>query len=111
MIKAPTSNALPEPEVIDEADEFQEVAPEKAPDWIEGSWVVDSEEGMIRITIHGNHIAEASGGETSHGTFYYEKGCLFCDFGKGEVEVRKLDLENERIDAGDGMWMEKREFY
>ena len=94
--------------VVRDADEFVEIHPEPIPEWLEGTWRVETEYGVITITIHGNKIAEESGGEISRGTFYYKEGRLFCDFGDGELAVRRLNMKRKCIDAGDGMLMEKQ---
>lgn len=94
--------------VVRDADEFVEIHPEPIPDWLEGAWRVETNYGVITITIHGNKIAEESGGEISRGTFYYKQGKLYCDFGDGELSVRPLDMKRKCIDAGDGMFMEKQ---
>ncbi|MBR5698844.1 MAG: hypothetical protein IKX44_09545 [Prevotella sp.] len=94
--------------VVRDVDEFVEIHPEPIPDWLEGAWRVETDYGVITITIHGNKIAEESGGEISRGTFYYRQGTLYCDFGDGELAKRHLDMKRKRIDAGEGMLMEKQ---
>ena len=88
-------------------DEFEEVHPEKAPEWIQGSWSVHTDYGPITITIKGNHIAETEDGETSYGTYYYQNHRLHCDFQHSSVMIFKLDEKKQRIDAGKGMLMDK----
>ena len=88
-------------------DEFEEVHPERAPEWIQGSWSVHTAYGLITITIRGNHIAETEDGETSYGTYYYQDHNLHCDFQHGSVMIFKLDEKNQRIDAGKGLLMDK----
>lgn len=94
--------------VVRDVDEFVEIHPEPIPDWLEGAWRVETNYGVITITIHGNKIAEESGGEISRGTFYYKQGKLYCDFGDGELAIRRLNMKRKCIDAGDGMLMEKQ---
>lgn len=93
-----------------EEDEFVEVRPERPPQWLQGSWTVDTPEGPINIFIKGNHIAESFKGETQSGTFYYADGKLFCNFGNNEETVRLVNLQRQQIDAGGGLLMEKRDY-
>jgi len=101
-------NELGDGAVVSDSKELVKIDPEPIPDWLEGAWRVETDYGVITITIHGNHIAEESGGETSQGTFYYKKGKLYCDFGDGEPAIRELNMKRKCIDAGDGMLMEKQ---
>ena len=89
---------------------FAGINAEKAPKWLEGNWAVTTRNGSITITIRGNKIAESSNGQHSSGTFIYERGKLHCDFRDGEDNVRKVDEQNHRIDAGDGAWMHKTDY-
>lgn len=82
---------------------------EKAPSWIQGNWFVDTEYGGVSIKIDGDNVAETSGGETAYGKFKYQNYHLYCDFGNNDKMTYRLDVENHRIDAGDGMWMHKTE--
>jgi len=104
-----TYTAVGEGESTSEKDQFEEVKPQQPPEWLQGSWAVTTPYGSITTTIRKNHIAETSGGESNHGTFYYQDGKIYCDFGDGEESVRRLDLKNHRLDAGEGMWMHKIE--
>ncbi|MCR5130169.1 MAG: hypothetical protein K6C10_01740 [Prevotella sp.] len=101
-------NELGDGAVVSDAKVFVKDNPEPTPEWLEGAWRVETEYGVITITIHGNQIAEESGEEISRGTFYYKKGKLYCDFGDGEPEIRDLNMKRKCIDAGDGMLMEKQ---
>jgi hypothetical protein len=98
------------PEGAGDEDEFTEVRPEEPPQWLQGSWTVETSEGPINIFIKGNHIAESFKGETQSGTFYYSEGKIYCNFGKNEESIRLVDLQHQRIDAGGGLLMEKRDF-
>lgn len=89
---------------------FAGINAEKAPKWLEGNWAVTTRNGSITITIRGNKIAESSNGQHSSGTFIYERGKLHCDFRDGEDNVRRVDEQNHRIDAGDGAWMHKTDY-
>lgn len=93
-----------------DVDEFEVVRPEDPPTWLQGNWSVETSEGPINIFIKGNRISESFDGKTEHGTFYYSKGMIYCDFGNHEESVRKLDLSRERLEAGGGLWMEKSDF-
>lgn len=97
-------------ENLEDEDDFEEVNPEEPPQWLQGSWTVETPEGPINIFIKGYHIAESFKGETQSGTFYYSKGKLYCNFGKNEESIRMVDLQHQRIDAGGGLMMEKRDY-
>nr|WP_315346804.1 hypothetical protein [Hoylesella enoeca] len=90
-------------------DPFTEIHPEKAPDWIQGTWSVDTEFGHITVEIKGDRISETSDGETAHGRFYYEASRLNCDYGDGSIIIYKLDETRRLIDAGDGLFMHRVE--
>ena len=95
---------------ISDDSPFAGINAEKAPKWLEGNWAVTTRNGSITITIRGNKIAESSNGQHSSGTFIYERGKLHCDFRDGEDNVRRVDEQNHRIDAGDGAWMHKTDY-
>lgn len=86
---------------------------ETPPEWLEGTWEVKTSTGKIKIFIRGDKISELSGNdengfETSHGSFYYSKGILYCTFEDADIEeLRRIDTKRKRIDAGDGLWMTK----
>ncbi len=82
---------------------------EKAPQWIQGRWHVDTDFGGISLTIRGQYIVETSGGQTCSGKYRYQNHRLFCDYGDGKPFVYRLDEEKQRIDAGNGLMMEKAE--
>ena len=82
-------------------------APEKAPGWIQGNWHIETDYGGISLKIHGDQIAETSGGETAYGTYKYQAHRLYCDFGDNNEFVYKLVEESRQIDAGNGMLMRK----
>ncbi|MBR5656240.1 MAG: hypothetical protein IKW98_06100 [Prevotella sp.] len=102
-----SSNGRDQVEVKEGPDPF---ASDKAPKWLQGNWSVTTPHGVITTTIRGKHIVETSNGQSSHGTFYYKRGELRCDFGDGEESVRKVDESKQRIDAGEGAWMHKTDF-
>ena len=93
--------------VVSDVDEFVEIHPEPIPDWLEGSWRMETNYGVITLVIHGNKLVEESGGQMSRGTFYYRKGKLYCDFGDGELTTYKVDLKKRQIGIDD-MLMEKQ---
>lgn len=93
-----------------DVDEFEVVRPENPPSWLQGNWSVETSEGSINVFIKGNRISETFDGKTERGTFYYSKGIIYCDFGKGEEATRRLDLGHQRLEAGGGLWMEKSDF-
>ena len=88
-------------------DDFVKVHDEKTPDWIQGTWVVETDYGDITVKIRGKHISETSADKTIHGTYYYENQQLNCDYGDGSFFIYKVDVDGKRIDAGDGMYMHK----
>ena len=94
--------------MLEDYDPFIVEGAEPEPDWLQGSWRVETPEGVIVITIRGRQIVEETGGETSKGVFYYKKGKLYCDFGDGEQSTLQLNMKKRCIDAGDGMLMEKQ---
>lgn len=102
-----SSNGRDQVEVKEGPDPF---ASEKAPKWLQGNWSVTTPHGVITTTIRGKHIVETSNGQSSHGTFYYKRGELRCDFGDGEESVRRVDESKKIIDAGEGAWMHKTDF-
>lgn len=77
------------------------------PDWLQGTWVVNTDFGNITIIITDNKIIERSGGKTLSGTFYYTWSKLNCNFGDGKTFVYFLDEDRQLIDAGDGLFMRK----
>lgn len=92
-----------------DVDEFEIVKPETPPEWLQGSWSVETAEGVITVFIKGNRISESFDDKTEHGTFYYSKGIIYCDFGNNEETIRHLDLNHQRLEAGEGLWMEKND--
>lgn len=103
------SDAVPVVSASDRVQAEREERAGKSPSWIQGNWVYHTDYGVISVKIHGSHIAETSGGETSYGTFTYENGHLNCDFGDGSIIVYKLDEEHQQIDCGEGMLMKRVE--
>jgi len=95
-------------EIEEPKDEYEEVHPEPAPDWIQGQWAYDTSYGRIILTIKDKYISETLDGKTSNGTFYYQDGKLHCDFNDGNETIYKLDEAAKQIDAGEGMYMTKR---
>ena len=94
---------------ISEEDGSLAASGTSAPKWVYGTWMVDTKYGQIKIVIRGNRITETSGGGTSSGTFVYDGGMLLCDFGDGNIFTYRLLEEEERIDAGDGLLMQKED--
>lgn len=78
-----------------------------APDWIFGTWRLNTDYGPIVVRIAGEWIRETSGGGTSHGVFYYTPGQVNADFHDGKIMIYKVDEHRHSIDAGEGMWMRK----
>lgn len=100
------SETAPDTASVDK-DDFSEVHAETPPKWIQGKWEVDTEYGGITLTVNGKKVIETAGGRTSKGTFYFEKGCLVCDYGDGSILIYKVDDERRMIDAGNGMFMHR----
>lgn len=101
------SAQIPQVSAAERAKAEREEQAGKAPSWIQGNWIYHTDYGVISVKIHGRHIAETAGGDTSYGTFTFENGHLNCDFGDGSIIVYKLDDERQQIDCGDGMLMQK----
>lgn len=102
-----TDDSETEPDTATSKDDFKEVHAEKAPDWIQGKWEVETEYGTIQIHIQGNKVTEIADGMKSSGTFYFEKGHLVCDYQDGSMLTYKVDDESQQIDAGEGLYMHK----
>lgn len=85
---------------------------EAAPEWIQGTWHVDTDYGGITLKVHGDQVAETSAGETVYGRFRYQHRRLYCDFGAGDGNndhVYTLNFSTKKIDAGQGLLMTKIE--
>lgn len=88
---------------------YEKTDKENIPDWLQGTWSVNTDFGNITIKIKGNRITEKHGDKISSGMFYYTWSKLNCNFGDGKTFVYFLDEERQLIDAGDGLFMEKIE--
>lgn len=85
---------------------------ERAPEWIQGTWHVNTDYGGITLRIHGEQVAETSVGETVYGHYRYQNHRLYCDFGAGDGNndhVYTLKMDAKQIDAGAGLLMKKLE--
>ena len=90
-------------------DTLQERHLQVAPHWIQGSWILKTDDLLITTTINGQHIAERTDqGKTYYGVFYYHDGQLICNFDDGSVSLYRLDTRQHRIIIDD-MYMEKVE--
>ena len=108
MINSTGNNEGENGAIATSAPSFDEsAAREKAPRWIQGNWHVDTDYGGISLKIHGEQIAETSGGETSYGSFKYQNHHLYCDFGDNNIFVYRLVEDTKQIDAGNGILMTK----
>lgn len=84
--------------VVNDYEDFIVEGAETAPEWLQGTWRVDTESGAVVIVIRGKQIAEESGGEISRGTYYYKKKKLYCKFqGTDEVEIRRVNTKRQSI--------------
>lgn len=101
------------PSASHEADDFVEVNAQKAPDWIQGTWIYDDdgEDGLGRITIviHGNHLKEQINDmEAAEGTFYYSAGTLHFESPDGRSRCDyPLNHKRKSIEWQDGKFMHK----
>ena len=83
---------------------------QSVPHWVQGSWILRTDDLLITTTINGQHIAERTDkGETYYGMFYYHDGQLICNFDDGTVSVYRLDSKQHRIIIDD-MYMEKVDY-
>ncbi|MBQ9636680.1 MAG: hypothetical protein IJV36_02130 [Prevotella sp.] len=94
--------------VVNDYEDFIVEGAEKAPEWLQGTWRIDTETGAVVIVIRGKQIAEESGGEISRGTYYYKKKKLYCKFRESdEVEIRRVNTKRQTI-VYDNRDMEKQ---
>lgn len=94
--------------VVNDYEDFIVEGAEIAPEWLQGTWRIDTETGAVVIVIRGKQIAEESGGEISRGTFYYKKKKLYCKFRESdEVEIRRVNTKRQCI-VYDNRDMEKQ---
>lgn len=99
-------DASPAPAYADSTED------ETAPDWIQGTWHIDTDYGGITLKVHGSRVAETSAGETVYGSYRYQHHRLYCDFGAGDGNndhVYNLNMSTKQIDAGQGLLMKKIE--
>lgn len=98
---------------VSEREQFVVKDKEQTPEWLEGRWEITTRSGRIIIFIKDDKISELSGNDddgiqASHGTFYYSKGILHCNFEDADMEeLRRVDVKRKSIDAGVGLWMRK----
>ena len=93
--------------IVKDYEPFLVEGAEPVPDWLQGTWRTDLDDGYVVIIIRGNKISEESGGQISRGTFFYKKKRLYCKFeGSEEVEHRKVDPKRQCI-IYNGVEMEK----
>ena len=94
---------------IDNGDGYQAetVESEPTPDWLEGSWRVETEYGAVVVTIYGHHIVELDDGNESRGTFTYKDGKLKCNFFDGRPSYMRVDNRRQHLYYGD-QTMEKQ---
>ena len=85
--------------------EADAVASEPTPDWLEGSWRVETEYGAVVVT--GHHIVELDDGNESRGTFTYKDGQLKCNFFDGRPSYMTVDNRRHHLYYGDQL-MEKQ---
>lgn len=84
-----------------EADEFTRVDAKPAPDWLQGTWTVQTVYGHITVRIDSNHISETIAynkdgekrEETSEGTFYFADERLYCDGMSDDNHQMTYDLD------------------
>lgn len=74
-------------------DELASIGSVPCPSWLKGTWRVETEYGVVNITIYGNRIVELFNGEETRGTFRYNDGTLYCNFGDGTVTTLKANTK------------------
>lgn len=78
-----------------------EFGPETPPRWLQGTWRVETDHGVVNVTIRGNQIRELMpDGEINRGTFFYKKGSLYCDFGEESFTILRISQKKHIIYYG-----------
>ena len=112
----PVDESLSEPTTVVEEPEDTFAAPLKkydvshakpTPDWMFGTWQRKTSYGLIEIRLAGKWIRETLDGKTEHGTFFYSPGQVNCIFNGRDTFIYRVDDVRRRIDAGNGMWMDR----
>lgn len=97
------SDVIDRNELYDDSADSQmaEFGQETPPHWLEGSWRVEEDYGVVNVAIRGNQIREVlPDGEINRGTFIYKKGNLYCDFGEEKLVLLKLNMKKQIIIYG-----------
>ena len=82
-------------------NKLAELGQEIPPHWLEGTWRVEADYGVVNVAIRGNQIREVlPDGEINRGTFFYKNGNLYCDFGEEKLVLLKLNLKKKIINYG-----------
>ena len=82
-------------------NKLAELGQEIPPHWLEGTWRVEADYGVVNVAIRGNQIREVlPDGEINRGTFFYKNGNLYCDFGEEKLVLLKLNLKKKIIIYG-----------
>ena len=106
------NNAVEKDEkVIDDTvavDSFKEIHPEVIPEWLNGTWVTETDYGEVFLHIEGNNITERTQKGVSRGTFFYNDGTLYCSFPENTSMTYKVDIHKKIIQQGGAYWFTKR---
>ncbi len=89
-------------------DSFKEIHPEVIPEWLNGTWVTETDYGEVFLQIKGNNITERTQKGASHGTFFYNDGTLYCSFPENTSMTYKVDIHKKIIQQGGAYWFTKR---
>ena len=73
---------------------FEGIKPQKSPSWIQGTWQVTTDYGLIVLKIKDNTIIESIEDLSSEGTFFYNDGVLYCTFPEKTKMRYYLDVDN-----------------
>ena len=77
-----------------------------APRWVQGKWHATTPEGTMTVVIRGDKISCTLGEESLNGSYYYQTGCLYCNYGDG-MSIYKLLYNSETIETNDGIELKK----
>lgn len=84
-----------------------------SPHWLLGNWTTETSFGTIMLSVGRKYIREAVGDRAAEGSWFYartagdDNGALYCRFADGTKQIYTLDEKHQRIDAGQGLWMNK----
>jgi hypothetical protein len=84
-----------------------------SPHWLLGNWTTETSFGTIVLSVGRKYIREMVDDHAAQGSWFYARtagdddGALYCRFADGTKQIYTLDEKHQRIDAGQGLWMNK----